>query len=316
MMIAAKRRAVSKSRRLPARGAVTSPDDASRQGRVEGQGGHGGLSLGRLTPHFTSPGGIPASPPTAARASALVGNPTAPPTRHPGNPNARPCVPPGGFNPPITCRKTARIEGLARPAMDKAHATTPPPTPIRGTCDALFKFATACLIAAGLAGPWSPGIPTLQKIQGQRQHRPRPPGVVDPSYHDKRQAVGYSRAAMLKVVDAVRPELPNLTAGRPVTSQETASRWCRTALSISSSAFHHPQQRAGRQTAFSRHHHLHHRYAPDDPGSDLGISDFADLAGKHLVTTADTTSGAPRRKMNDDKRWARRSSAPGHGETF
>ena len=50
---------------------------------------------------------------------------------------------------------------------------------------------------------------------------------------------------------------------------------------------------------------------------DSGIKDFADLAGKNLVTTAGTTSERLIRKMNEDKKLAMNIiSAKDHGESF
>jgi glutamate/aspartate transport system substrate-binding protein len=50
---------------------------------------------------------------------------------------------------------------------------------------------------------------------------------------------------------------------------------------------------------------------------DSGVSDFADLAGKNVVTTAGTTSERLLRKMNDDKKMGMSIiSAKDHGESF
>jgi glutamate/aspartate transport system substrate-binding protein len=50
---------------------------------------------------------------------------------------------------------------------------------------------------------------------------------------------------------------------------------------------------------------------------DSGVQDFADLAGKNVVTTAGTTSERLLRKMNDDKKMGMNIiSAKDHGESF
>ena len=50
---------------------------------------------------------------------------------------------------------------------------------------------------------------------------------------------------------------------------------------------------------------------------DSGIKDFADLAGKNVVTTAGTTSERLLRKMNEDKQMKMNIiSAKDHGESF
>jgi hypothetical protein len=125
-------------------------------GAGEGQGGHGGLSLGRIQSIILpARGGLPASPcqRPGRRAGRQSDRPTGPPS---GNPNARPvCRRAASIN-SSTCRKTARIKGLARPVQWIRH-TTPrrrhPRQSGRHHDAHPFKLAAACLIAAGLAQP-------------------------------------------------------------------------------------------------------------------------------------------------------------------
>jgi len=136
-------------------------------------------------------------------------------------------------------------------------------------------------------------------------------------YDDKQQVVGYSQELMLKVVDALKAELklPALqTKLVPVTSQNRIPLVQNGTVDIECGSTTNNTERQ-KQVAFSNSiFAIGTRLLTR---KDSGVRDFADLAGRNVVTTAGTTSERLIRKMNDDKKLNMSIiSAKDHGESF
>ena len=136
-------------------------------------------------------------------------------------------------------------------------------------------------------------------------------------YDDKQQVVGYSQELMQKVVDAVKAELKlaNLQVKlTPVTSQNRIPLVQNGTVDIECGSTTNNTERQ-KQVAFSNTIFVIGTRLLVKQGS--GIKDFADLAGKNVVTTAGTTSERLIRKMNEDKKLGMNIiSAKDHGESF
>ncbi|MGL4410488.1 MAG: glutamate/aspartate ABC transporter substrate-binding protein, partial [Zoogloea sp.] len=136
-------------------------------------------------------------------------------------------------------------------------------------------------------------------------------------YDDKQQVVGYSQELMLKVVDAVKAELklPALqTKLVPVTSQNRIPLVQNGTIDIECGSTTHNSERA-KQASFSNTIFIIGTRLMTKKES--GIKDFADLAGKNVVTTAGTTSERLIRKMNEERKLGMNIiSAKDHGEAF
>jgi len=136
-------------------------------------------------------------------------------------------------------------------------------------------------------------------------------------YNDKQEVIGYSQELMMKVVDAVKTELklPNLQVKlTPVTSQNRIPLVQNDTIDLecgsTTNNAERQQQVAFSNTIFVIGTRLLTR-------KDSGIKDFADLAGKNVVTTAGTTSERLLRKLNEDKKMGMNViSAKDHGESF
>ena len=136
-------------------------------------------------------------------------------------------------------------------------------------------------------------------------------------YDDKQQVIGYSHELMLKVVDAVKADLKLAkldTKLMPVTSANRITLIQNGTVDIECGSTTNNTERQ-KQVAFSTSIFV--------IGTKLmakktaGINDFADLAGKNVVTTAGTTSERLIRKMNEDKQMKMNIiSAKDHGEAF
>lgn len=136
-------------------------------------------------------------------------------------------------------------------------------------------------------------------------------------YDDKQQVVGYSQDLAMKIVEAVRDELkmPKLQVKlTPVTSQNRIPLVQNGTIDLECGSTTHNAERA-RQVSFSDTIFV--------IGTRLlarknaGITDFADLAGKNVVTTAGTTSERILRKMNEEQKLGMNIiSAKDHGESF
>jgi glutamate/aspartate transport system substrate-binding protein len=136
-------------------------------------------------------------------------------------------------------------------------------------------------------------------------------------YDDKQQVVGYSHELMLIVVDAVKHELGlaklqvKLT---PVTSQNRIPLVQNGTIDIECGSTTNNLERQ-KQVSFSNTIFIIGTRLLTK--KDSGIKDFADLAGKNVVTTAGTTSERLLRKMEEEKQMKMQIiSAKDHGESF
>jgi glutamate/aspartate transport system substrate-binding protein len=176
---------------------------------------------------------------------------------------------------------------------------------------ACLLFSTSAL-AADLTG-------TLKKIKdtdtislGHRES-----SVPFSYYNDKEQVIGYSQDLMMHVVDAVKKDLnlPHLKVTMtPVTSQNRIPLVQNGTVDIACGSATNNLERQ-KQVAFSDTIFVIGTRLLTKQGS--GIKDFADLAGKNVVTTAGTTSERLLRKLNEDKHMGMNIiSAKDHGESF
>jgi glutamate/aspartate transport system substrate-binding protein len=138
------------------------------------------------------------------------------------------------------------------------------------------------------------------------------------SYYDEGQhVVGYSQDFMMKAVEAVKEQLhlPNLQVRyNPVTSQNRIPLIENGTIDIECGSTTNNAERQ-KQVAFSDTIFIIGTRLLVKKGG--GIKDFADLAGKNVVTTAGTTSERLLRKMNEDKKMGMNIiSAKDHGESF
>ena len=136
-------------------------------------------------------------------------------------------------------------------------------------------------------------------------------------YDDKQQVIGYSHELMLKVVDDIKA---NLKLGKldiklmPVTSANRITLIQNGTVDIECGSTTNNLERQ-KQVGFSTTIFVIGTKLMAK--KDAGIKDFADLAGKNVVTTAGTTSERLIRKMNEDKQMKMNIiSAKDHGEAF
>ncbi len=136
-------------------------------------------------------------------------------------------------------------------------------------------------------------------------------------YDDQQHVIGYSQELMMKVVDAVKKDLnlPNLQVTlTPVTSQNRIPLVQNGTVDIACGSATNNLERQ-KQVAFSDTIFVIGTRLLTK--KDSGIKDFADLAGKNVVTTAGTTSERLLRKLNEDKKMGMNIiSAKDHGESF
>lgn len=179
------------------------------------------------------------------------------------------------------------------------------------------RFFALLLAAATLAVPAQ--ADTLKKIRdsGTITLGHRESSIPFSYYDDRQQVVGYSQEIMLKVVEAVKAELklPSLsTRLMPVTSQNRISLLQNGSIDMECGSTTHNLERE-KQVAFSNSIFIVATRLLTRKTS--GIGDFADLAGKNVVTTAGTTSERLLRRMNDEKKLGMNViSAKDHGESF
>lgn len=186
-----------------------------------------------------------------------------------------------------------------------------------------FRLATLALLLGTLAGtaPAMADEPTgtLKKIKdsGSITLGHRESSIPFSYYDDKQQVIGYSHELLQKVVDAVKAELkqPNLKVGLiPVTSANRITLVQNGTVDIECGSTTNNLERQ-KQAAFSTTIFIIGTRLLTKKES--GIKDFADLAGKNVVSTAGTTSERLIRKMNDDKKMGMNIiSAKDHGEAF
>jgi glutamate/aspartate transport system substrate-binding protein len=174
------------------------------------------------------------------------------------------------------------------------------------------SFLAAPALAAELTG-------TLKKIKdsGSITLGHRESSIPFSYYDDKQQVIGYSQEFMLKAVDAIKQEL-KLSALQvklnPVTSQNRISLVQNGTVDIECGSTTNNLDRQ-KQVGFSNTIFVIGTRLLTK--KDSGVKDFADLAGKNVVTTAGTTSERLLRKMNEDKKLNMNIiSAKDHGESF
>ena len=183
------------------------------------------------------------------------------------------------------------------------------------------SIVTAALFAATLfaAPAFAQDAGTLKKIKdtGAITLGHRESSIPFSYYDDKQQVVGYSQEIMLKVVDAIKADvkMPKLEVKLiPVTSANRITLVQNGTVDIECGSTTNNMERQ-KQVAFSNTIFIIGTRLLVKKGS--GIKDFADLAGKNVVTTAGTTSEVLLRKMNEDKKMNMNViSAKDHGESF
>ncbi|HEX5805804.1 MAG TPA: glutamate/aspartate ABC transporter substrate-binding protein [Macromonas sp.] len=175
------------------------------------------------------------------------------------------------------------------------------------------------LLATLSLGAQAQESPTLKKIKDTASitlgHRES--SIPFSYYDDKQQVIGYSQELMLKVVDAVRSELKLSkidTRFMPVTSANRITLVQNGTVDIECGSTTNNLERQ-KQVAFSTNIFVVGTRLLTR--KDSGVKDFADLAGKNVVTTAGTTSERLLRKLNEDKQLKMNVvSAKDHGESF
>ena len=185
----------------------------------------------------------------------------------------------------------------------------------------LAKLLTAALIATVLTATpaLSQESATLKKIKdtGTITLGHRESSIPFSYYNDQQQVIGYSQEMMQKVVDAVKAELKLAkldTKMMPVTSANRITLLQNGTVDIECGSTTNNLERQ-KQVAFSTTIFIIGTRLMTK--KDSGIKDFADLAGKNVVTTAGTTSERLLRKMNEDKQMKMNIiSAKDHGESF
>jgi glutamate/aspartate transport system substrate-binding protein len=179
-------------------------------------------------------------------------------------------------------------------------------------------FATALTAAAALPAQAQESA-TLKKIKetGSITLGHRESSIPFSYYDDKQQVIGYSHELMLKVVDSIKNELKLAkidTRLMPVTSANRITLIQNGTVDIECGSTTNNLERQ-KQVGFSTTIFVIGTKLLTK--KDSGIKDFADLAGKNVVTTAGTTSERLIRKMNDDKKLGMNIiSAKDHGESF
>ncbi|MCB4358270.1 glutamate/aspartate ABC transporter substrate-binding protein [Quatrionicoccus australiensis] len=161
--------------------------------------------------------------------------------------------------------------------------------------------------------------PTLKKIKegGSITLGHRESSIPFSYYDDKQQVIGYSHEMMLKAVDAIKAELKLAkldTKLMPVTSANRITLIQNGTVDIECGSTTNNLERQ-KQVGFSSTIFVIGTRLMTRKTS--GINDFADLAGKNVVTTAGTTSERLIRRMNEDKKMGMNViSAKDHGEAF
>ena len=183
------------------------------------------------------------------------------------------------------------------------------------------KLAAAALIAATFNA--TPALAqesaTLKKIKdtGTITLGHRESSIPFSYYDDKQQVIGYSQELMLKAVEGIKNELKMAkieTRLMPVTSANRITLVQNGTVDIECGSTTNNLERQ-KQVGFSTTIFVIGTKLLTKKES--GIKDFADLAGKNVVTTAGTTSERLIRKMNEDKKMGMNViSAKDHGEAF
>jgi len=183
------------------------------------------------------------------------------------------------------------------------------------------KLAAAALIAATFSA--TPALAqesaTLKKIKdtGTITLGHRESSIPFSYYDDKQQVIGYSHELMLKAVEGIKNELKLAkidTKLMPVTSANRITLVQNGTIDIECGSTTNNLERQ-KQVGFSTTIFVIGTRLMTKKTS--GINDFADLAGKNVVTTAGTTSERLLRKMNEEKKLGMSViSAKDHGEAF
>ena len=183
---------------------------------------------------------------------------------------------------------------------------------------AFAALATALCAAAAVPAQAQESL-TLKKLKdtGTITLGHRESSIPFSYYDDRQQVIGYSQEMMLKVVDSLKDSLKLAkldTKLMPVTSANRITLVQNGTVDIECGSTTNNTERQ-KQVGFSTSIFV--------IGTKLmakktaGINDFADLAGKNVVTTAGTTSERLIRKMNEDKQMKMNIiSAKDHGESF
>jgi len=184
-----------------------------------------------------------------------------------------------------------------------------------------MKLASAVIIASAFsAAPvLAQESATLKKIKdtGTITLGHRESSIPFSYYDDKQQVIGYSHELMLKAVEGIKNELKMAkveTRLMPVTSANRITLVQNGTVDIECGSTTNNLERQ-KQVGFSTTIFVIGTKLLTKKES--GIKDFADLAGKNVVTTAGTTSERLIRKMNEDKKMGMSIiSAKDHGEAF
>jgi len=183
------------------------------------------------------------------------------------------------------------------------------------------KLTSAVLIASALTAlpAFAQESATLKKIKdtGTITLGHRESSIPFSYYDDKQQVIGYSQELMLKAVEGIKNELKLAkieTRLMPVTSANRITLVQNGTVDIECGSTTNNLERQ-KQVGFSTTIFVIGTKLMTKKES--GIKDFADLAGKNVVTTAGTTSERLIRKMNEDKKMGMNViSAKDHGEAF
>ena len=136
-------------------------------------------------------------------------------------------------------------------------------------------------------------------------------------YDDKQQVVGYAQDLAMLAVEAVKKELKLKALNvklTPITSQNRIPLVQNGTIDFECGSTTNNLERQ-KQVAFSTTFFVVGTRLL--ARKDSGVKDFADLAGKNVVTTAGTTSERLIRKMNEEKNMKMNViSAKDHGESF
>jgi glutamate/aspartate transport system substrate-binding protein len=185
----------------------------------------------------------------------------------------------------------------------------------------MLRIALATLFATSLITPpaLAQDAGTLRKVKetGVITLGHRESSIPFSYYDDKQQVIGYSNEFMLKAVDAIKSDqkLSKIDIKlMPITSANRITLVQNGTVDIECGSTTNNTERQ-KQVAFSNTIFVIGTRLMTK--KDSGISDFPDLAGKNVVTTAGTTSERLLRKMNEDKKMGMNViSAKDHGEAF
>lgn len=180
----------------------------------------------------------------------------------------------------------------------------------------LLSVITACIFASPILAQESG---TLKKIKdsGTIILGHRESSIPFSYYNDQQQVVGYSQDLTGKIVEAVKTELklPKLNVKLvPITAQNRITLIQNGTVDFECGSTTNNTERQ-KQVAFSNTIFIVGTRLMTK--KDSGIKDFADLAGKNVVTSAGTTSERLIRKMNEEKKMGMNIiSAKDHSESF